>query len=134
MDKWFLPGDETCDIGYALEGVHDRALMVDATVYASNYAKATPANDGEFVKYTFIDIPDTPIIKKAISADAAERSSATFSTWSGESEAAAGVLKPRGPAVRYINAASSPYTVMLRYFQEDSQKKAMLRMGSFWPR
>ena len=26
LDKWFLPGDETCDIGYTLEGLHDRAL------------------------------------------------------------------------------------------------------------
>ena len=133
LDKWFLPGDETCDIGYALEGLHDRALKVDATVYASNYAKATPTNDGEFVKYTFIDIPDTPIIKKAISADAAERSAGTETSWRGESEAPAGVLKPRAPATRYINAASSPYTITLRYYKSDSQKKAMLRMSSFWP-
>jgi hypothetical protein len=133
LDKWFLPGDENCDIGYALEGLHDRALKVDATVYASNYAKATPTNDGEFVKYTFIDIPDTPIIKKSISADAAERSTGAEGSWRGESEAPAGVLKPRAPATRYINAASSPYTVTLRYYKSDSQKKAMLRMSSFWP-
>jgi hypothetical protein len=133
LDKWFLPGDENCDIGYALEGLHDRALKVDATVYASNYAKATPTNDGEFVKYTFIDIPDTPIIKKSLSADAAQRSTGTESSWRGESEAPAGVLKPRAPATRYINAASSPYTVTLRYYKSDSQKKAMLRMSSFWP-
>ena len=42
-------------------------------VYASNYAKATATNDGEFVTYAYTDIPDTPILKKSVSADAAER-------------------------------------------------------------
>jgi hypothetical protein len=69
-----------------------------------------------------------------VADDAAERSAATFSTWKGESKAADGVLKPRGEAARFINAASSPYTVVVRYFQEESQKKALLRIDSFWPR
>ena len=134
LDKWFLPADESCDVGYALEGLHTRAMKVDMEVYASNYAKATATNDGEFVNYAYADIPDTPILKKALSADAGERSTATESSWKGESEAADGVLKPRANAKRYINVASSPYTVSVRYYKDDAHKKAMLRMDSFWPR
>lgn len=134
LDKWFLPADENCDVGYALEGLHDRALKVDMEVYASNYTKATATNDNEFVTYAYADIPDTPILKKSLSADAAERSAATETSWKGESEAAEGVLKPRDKAKRYINVASSPYTVSLRYYKDDAHKKAILRMDSFWPR
>jgi hypothetical protein len=134
LDKWFLPSDENCVVGYALEGLHIRAMKVDMEVYASNYTKATATIDGEFVNYAYADIPDTPILKKSLSADAGERSTATESSWKGESEAADGVLKPRSPAKRYINVASSPYTVSLRYYKDDAHKTAMLRMDSFWPR
>ena len=95
LDKWFLPADEACEVGYALEGLHAHALKVDMEVYASKYAKSTATNDGEFVTYAYTDIPDTPILKKSISADAAERSTGSESSWKGESEAAEGILKPR---------------------------------------
>jgi hypothetical protein len=134
LDKWFLPADESCEVGYALEGLHAHALKVDMDVYASNYAKSTANNDGEFVTYAYTDIPDTPILKKSISADAAERSTGSESSWKGESEAAEGILKPRDKAKRYINAASSPYCVSLRYYKKDDHKKATLRIESFWPR
>lgn len=134
LDKWFVPNDESCDVGYALEGLHSRAMRVDMDVYASNYAKATATNDGEFVTYAYSDIPDTRILEKAVQADAAERSSGTESSWKGESTAADGILKPRAPAKRYLNAASSPYTVTLRYYKDDGHKKALLRLSSFWPR
>jgi hypothetical protein len=134
LDKWFLPADETCEVAYALEGLHSRAMKVDMEVYASNYAKATATNDGEFVTYAYTDIPETPIVKKSLSADAGERSTATESSWKGESEAAEGILMPRAKAKRYINAASSPYSVSLRYYKKDEHKKAILRLESFWPR
>lgn len=134
LDKWFLPADESCDVGYAVEGLHTRAMKVEMDVYASNYVKATATNDGEFANFAYADIPDTPILKKSLSSDAAERSTATESSWKGESEAADGVLKPRDQAKRYVNVASSPYTVCLRYYTDDAHQKAMLRMDSFWPR
>ncbi|HEY3738725.1 MAG TPA: peptidoglycan-binding domain-containing protein, partial [Bryobacteraceae bacterium] len=134
LDKWFLPADETCEVGYALEGLHSRALKVDMEVYASNYAKATATNAGEFVTYAYTDLPETPILKKSLSADAGERSTGSETSWKGESEATEGILKPRGTAKRYINAASSPYEVMLRYYKKDDHKKAILRIESFWPR
>ena len=69
-----------------------------------------------------------------MSADAAERSTGSENSWKGESEAAEGILKPRGTAKRYISAASSPYSVSLRYYKKDEHKKAVLRLKSFWPR
>ena len=134
LDKWFLPADEICEVAYALEGLHDRALKVDMEVYASNYAKVTATNNGEFVTYAFTDIPDIPILKKSLTADAAQRATGSETSWRGESEAAEGILKPRGTTKRYINAASSPYSVSLRYYKEDEHKKAILRIESFWPR
>ena len=134
LDKWFLPSDETCDVAWAVEGLKARAMKIDMEVYASNYAKATASNSGEFVTYTYADLPDTPIIKQVVQTDSAERGSGAHGSWKGESEAADGVLKPRGAAKRYINAASSPYTVMLRYYKDEAHKKAILRVGSFWPR
>ena len=134
LDKWFLPGTEECKVEYALEGLKERALKVGMDVYASNYAKTTPTVSGEFVSYTYTDIPDIPIIQKELKADADERSSAADSTWKGESEAAEGILKPRTPKKRYINAASAPYTVTVKYYKSDPHKKAILRLNSFWPR
>ena len=133
LDKWFLPSEETCEAKYKLEGIKARALKVDVNVYASNYCKAAATNEAEFVKYVYSDIPDIPILKKSVEANAAERGDGELAGWKGESEAAEGVLKPRGPAKRYANAASSPYTVMVRYYKDAAHDKAMLRMASFWP-
>jgi len=134
LDKWFLPADQTCDISWEVEGVKPRAKKLDFDVYASNYCNATPTNINDFVDYAYADTPDVPIRQKPVSDDVAERATGDIGDWKGESEAASGVLKPRAPAKRYINAASSPYTVMLRYYEDDSQKTALLRVSSFWPR
>lgn len=134
LDKWFLPGEEECKVGYALEGLHDRAMKVQMDVYASNYAKTTPTVSGEFISYAYTDIPDIPIIQKELKADAEERTDGTDESWKGESEATEGILKPRTPKKRYINAASAPYTVTVKYYKEDAHKKAILRICSFWPR
>jgi len=32
LDKWFIPGQETCDIEYSLEGIKERADKVDFEV------------------------------------------------------------------------------------------------------
>ncbi len=134
LDKWFLPADESCDVGYALEGLHSRALKVDMDVYASNYATLVATNSGEFVSYAYTDSLETPIIEKVVVADAPEGSAGSESSWKGESKASVGLLKPRGAAARYINAASSPYTVSLRYYKKPEHKKSTLRLASFWPR
>jgi hypothetical protein len=133
LDKWFLPGEEACSIAYELEGLKSRAMKVGFDVYASNYCKATAANNGDFVDYTYADTPDVPIIQKSVQTDAAERSEGSVPDWKGESEAADGVLKPRAGSKRYVNAASSPYTVLVRYYKDDAHKNAKLWLQSFWP-
>ena len=133
LDKWFLPGDETCDVGWEVEGLKARAKKLDFDVYASNYCKATATNQDDFVDYAYTDTPNVPIRQKPVNADTPERGTGNITDWKGESEAAEGVLKPRGADKRYINAASSPYTVMLRYY-ESTGTKALLRVQSFWPR
>jgi hypothetical protein len=134
LDKWFLPSEEICDIRWQLEGVKARAKKLDFEVYASNYCKAIPNNHNDFLTFTYTNTPDVAILKKSVSANADERATDSISDWHGESEASDGILKPRGATKRYITAASSPYTVMLRYYENADHKKAILRIQSFWPR
>jgi hypothetical protein len=134
LDKWFLPGDQTCDVSWQVEGLKTRAEKLDFDVYASNYCKATPANQNDFLTFTYTSTPDVPIRQKPVTASADERGKGDIKDWKGESEASDGILKPAAPATRYVNAASSPYTVMLRYYQDDATKDALLRIQGFWPR
>ena len=134
LDPWFLPGEQACSISYTLEGIKDRAKLLDFDVYASNYCKATATVKGDFVDYAYADTPDVPILQKTVNADAPERGSSGIGDWKGESEAASGVLAKRAGKTRFINAASSPYTVVLRYAKDDSHKTAFVNLHSFWPR
>jgi len=122
LSKWFIPGDETCDVDFHTEGIEERADKIDFEVMASNYCKATPTNDGEFVTYVFADLPDVPIFTKTLPDAAGKpRSDSKVDDWKGESKAADGILKPRGPEPekqRFINVACSPYTVNLRYYKK----------------
>jgi hypothetical protein len=131
LDKWFIPNHETCDIRYKIEGVKDRADKIDLAIYASKYCSATPAADGDFVKYTYTAAPDVWILNKRLKKNAAQRRTHD-TTWDGRSRAASGLLKPR-QGKRFVNAANSPYTVLLRYFKSDGDKDARLVLDSFWP-
>jgi hypothetical protein len=133
LDAWFLPGEETCGIFYQLEGIKERAQLLDFDVYASNYCKATAQVNGDFVDYTYSDTPDVPILQKSVSTEAIQRERGEVEDWNGESEAASGVLAKRAGGTRYINAASSPYTVVLRY-SKSAAKTAFINLNSFWPR
>ena len=133
LDAWFLPCEEECGIFYRLEGVKDRAKLLDFDVYASNYCKATATVKDDLVDYTYTDTPDVPIRQKAVSTNAPEREAEEIEDWKGESEAASGVLAKRAGKTRYINAASSPYTVVLRY-SKAAAKTAFVNLKSFWPR
>jgi len=131
LDKWFIPGQENCEIGYALEGVKLRADKVDFEVYASHYAAATPKPEGEFLTYTYAEL-DTPICKRPLSGEQRPGHGYRLTGWKGESEAGGGALQPRKGATRYINVAFSPYTVLLRYYKNPSDRKARLRLEPFW--
>jgi hypothetical protein len=136
LSKWFIPGDEKCDIAFHTEGIAERANKMDFEVLASNYCKATPSNQGEFVTYTFAPLADVPVFQKMLPDDAGKpRSDGSVTDWDGESKAADGILKPRAPAKRLINAACSPYTVNLRYYKTlpDPSKPPRIEIESFWP-
>lgn len=130
LDRWFIPGDETCDIHYYVEGLRERADKVDFEVYASHYAKATAQPDGDFLKFSFTEL-DIPIRRRRYVLRQA-RTAYQVPEWRGESEAADGALKPRPDQTRYINAAFSPYTILLRYFKAAADANARIRLDPFW--
>lgn len=134
LDKWFIPAAETCDVKYDLEGIKERASKLDFEVYASNYCKATVEAEGDLIKCTY-EASTVPVFEKKI-ADPVERTAATaVPEWKGESKASEGILKPRTEeSKRYVNVACSPYTTLLRYYQNDEDKKARITLDAFWPK
>lgn len=133
VDPWFIPEDESCDIGWRIEGVRLRADKLDFDVFASNYCQATVTVDEGFVSASYAPL-DVPIFQKRAFVPADERKAATIVDWKGESEAADGVLKPRAGAKRHVDVACSPYTVQLRYYKVDADKDARITLKPFWPR
>ncbi|HEY3820371.1 MAG TPA: hypothetical protein VGL81_24570 [Polyangiaceae bacterium] len=134
VDPWFIPETESCDVGYRIEGVVERADKLDFDVYASNYCKATPTADDGFFKYAFAAL-DVPIRQKRAFTPATIRKADTITDWKGESEAKDGMLKPRSDEKkRYVDVACSPYTVVIRYYKADADKDARITLKSFWPR
>lgn len=133
LDKWFLPEIQTCDVDYQLEGVKERADKVDFEVYGSHYAKAAATAEGEFFKYTYTEV-DVPIWHKHLPGPKAEQRKAhEIRDWHGESEATDGILKPAAKKNRYVNAAFSPYTVLVRYYKDAGDNKARIKLNAFWP-
>jgi hypothetical protein len=132
LDKWFVPEEDTCDIDYELQGIKERADKVDFEVWGSHYAKPTPEADGDFVKCSWSEV-DVPIQRKRLAGKAEPRRSYALRDWRGESEAGDGHLKPKAPKKRFINVAFSPYTVHLRYYKNDADNKARIRLEPFWP-
>ena len=137
LTKWFIPGEtadggETCDIKYYLEGVKERADKVQFEVWGSNYSKPTATVEEGFVKVSFADC-DVPVCPAADLTGKDPRASHSVPDFRGESKAIDGMLKPRGGSKRYLNAANSPYTVVIRFFKEDADKKARIDLKSFWP-
>jgi hypothetical protein len=130
LDKWFIPGDETCRFEYSLEGTKERADRVDFDVYASHYCSATLTDR----KPAFTPITDgKPIFHKPVMTNAGRTATGTDPGWRGETDAADGILKKRGEA-RYIDVACSPYTVLVRYYKSEDDKEARIRLDPFWPR
>ena len=139
LDKWFIPGTETCDTDYQLEGEQKRASVVEMVVWASNYCNVTATVIDGLQKYDFKPLEIPVLIKRRPNNEANERLAVQVRDWSGESEATQGAMKKRvrvnvpGGGNRYINAAGSPYTVMMRYRQPAKDKDAELRLEPFWP-
>lgn len=131
LSKWFIPKLESCDFAFQLAGAKSSADKILMDVYASNYCDSSDWNDG-FGK--FGALLDVPIFECALDTNAPENAKYTQDDkpWKGESTATAGVFK--SDSERFINAAFSPYTVLLRYYKADADKKATLFLQPFWPK
>jgi hypothetical protein len=136
LSRWFIPGKESCDLTYSLEGLAKNAQKVQLEVYGSNYCSAGDWNDG-FVKFaSAADLKDTKLYESAEQASAAERGKRVAITqWKGKVTTTTGALGKKYPSGedRVINAAFSPYTAVLRYYKDDGDKDARLDLDAFWP-
>lgn len=133
LDRWFLPKKEACAIAYALDGSEELADKASLSVYASNYCTATVEDDGAITYPPAADLGSEVIWSKSLAEQAKPRGAAyAVDGWKGESGATRGVLKKRGLA-RYINVACSPYTVVVRFYKDDSDKDARIELAPFWP-
>src|SRR5207302_11337641 len=54
--------------------------------------------------------------------------------YTGKTNAKSGALKPRADdKPKYLNAAFSPYTVLLRFYKDEADKEAHVKLQPFWP-
>jgi hypothetical protein len=138
LDKWFVPGKlddggEACRIKYSLMGRKERADKVVLEVYASNHCGAELQDDGAI---TFSDLGKVkPVYTRELDSGFARPGEEhEINDWRGESSADDGILKPRDGQERFINAAFSPYTVLLRYLEKSAEDtEARIRIADFWP-
>jgi hypothetical protein len=132
LSPWFLPGAESCDIGYTLRGPQARADQLQLEVYASNYCALDDWNSG---LPRFRALADGKVVSRALEGPlAAERATQTLTDWMGATTCAQGILaKGAGEPDRFVNVACSPYTVLLRYFKDPADAQARLELPPFWP-
>ncbi len=141
LSRWFIPGNEDCDLEYQLEGLGAHATTVECIVHGSNYCEASGWNKG-FGTYTAKK--DDFVFKQPQDDQAEERKKYNlryknkaneWKPWKGEANATAGMLKLTRDenTPRHINVAFSPYTVVLRYFKDQADKDARIELTPFWP-
>ncbi|MGH9903913.1 MAG: hypothetical protein ACRD68_19050, partial [Pyrinomonadaceae bacterium] len=137
LDKWFIPGEEKCQIKYGLEGDGKCADKVQLDVFGSNYCECTDWGKGLGTYGAATDLVDEPVFAKDLAAQAEERKDYEMpdAGWKGEATATKGLLsrKTGTAANRHINVAFSPYTAHFRYWKADGDKKARLILQPFWP-
>ena len=141
LDRWFIPGIETCDLAYTLEGSKKCAKTVALEVYGSNYSTAGAWNEGLGSFPASADKKDVPLYENTEQADAPERGVAVaIAKWKGKVTATEGALGAKTELAggakedRVINVAFSPYTVLLRYYLDDADKNARIVLDPFWVR
>lgn len=136
---WFLPKTGQCEVEYALEGVSIRADKVDFEVHATAYF-AIGKGDAASPSDTCDDAGSTHVFRRAETVKIADPvgqrrpPSPPTITWKGESEATKGVLKKESGKEAHVTHACAPYTVHLRYYKDDADKKAKLTLEPFAPR
>ncbi len=131
LDKWFIPETESCDISYTLEGTPACADKVKLEVFASNYSEAESSDEGEFLKFAFNSLENVPIYEAEIDPEDG-RKTLEKRDWKGRSSAKNGALKG-DTKEKYIDVAHSPYSVHLRYYRDDENAEARIKLMPFWP-
>lgn len=139
LDKWFAPGQESCDIKWAVEGEKHQLGKLDLEVYGSHYCyrEEMPGDDPSLS--TTAGLPrmvefeaPVPLFSKHY-AGLKPKASKPFE-WDGKvappKDAKEGVLATDS----VVNVAFSPYTLLLRHYVDSSDAQAMLQLEGFWPR
>jgi len=139
LDKWFIPGEEECEIKYLVEGLAETADKVDFEVHGSKYCECEDYKEG-FGKYKLLPgeilFKEEKIAPKEREAsDLKVKDDKGEAAWKGQVSTTKGILsiKTDDDKTRFINVAFSPYTVLLRYYKDVADVKARLHMDPFWP-
>jgi hypothetical protein len=119
LDKWFIPGHETCDVDYATAGDPSLADAVAFEVHASQYGKLKAWKKG---LPEMEPLPGVPVYT-------AEAEGGQIRDWYGLSKCSEGALSPDGHP---LNVAFSPYTVLLRYAKKGEHADARIALDPFW--
>lgn len=135
LSRWFIPKVESCDLSYSTEGAAANAAVVQFEVYGSNYCSLTDWNKGLPKFPDAADLVTTPLYEsEEQSAAPARAKGVAVKEWKGRVSATTGVLgKKTGTEDRVVNAAFSPYTVLLRYLGDPGDKATRLELDAFWP-
>ena len=139
LSRWFIPETATCRLEYTLEGVTTQASKVDFDVYPSRYFDLVKKGQ-ELVEEAFPpndEVLKAPIFHKRLLEVTTPRPPSdgqAFAGWKGESEAAKGVLKKQGSQPTYISYACAPYTALIRYYKDDGDNTAKIRLAPFLPK
>lgn len=131
LDPWFIPKKETCRIAYTLDGDPESADKLTLAVYASAYCKARVEANGAVHFTAAPELAGHAVFEHALKDPKPRADKYAFDEWDGTTTATEGVLKARKS--RTVNVASSPYTVMLRYYKDDADKDARVLLEPFWP-
>ncbi len=134
LSKWFLPKYENCDLSYGLEGLRATANKVTLEIRASNYCSVKSVKESGLLKYQY-SACEVPVFHKDLTepGQAEQRATPSVTDYRGESTATVGILKKRGTHPRYLSAANSPYTMVLKYYKLSADRKARIVIGDFWP-
>lgn len=123
----FDPGTQSCTTRCRFEGDPARADKRDFEVHATGYY-AVNADGTEVPCGT--DAADDPSHTHLVRSSAPCAPGAETITWNGTSDATEGALA--NPAK--ITSRCAPYMVMIRYYKDDADKDARLRLAPFYPR
>ncbi|WP_164018518.1 hypothetical protein [Pyxidicoccus trucidator] len=134
LTAFFDPATETCTARCRFEGADTRADKRDFEVHATGYFTVVKDREGagtvEVEKPCGTDDVDEPSHTHLVRNSLPATPGMETITWDGTSNATEGVLK--SPAK--ITSRCAPYAVLIRYYKDDTDKDARLKLEPFYPR